>query len=221
MVVSVILPLLILTFFGYISVHLRLVDKSHIQAISNFVIKVSLPAFLVAALASKDIYTLWNPVYFIAYALGSLLLFVFAYFVNRRGFGLDMTQSAVMSMGASMSNTGFIGTAILTMLIGSHAAVYLSLTLIIENLVIILMMLTLAEMGQQQGSSFTAVMVKTLKNTSRNPLILSIVLGLLLSLFSIRIPEPLNVSLEMLEKPLPQLPYSSLAPAWWACALSA
>ncbi len=31
-------------------------------------------------------------------------------------------------------NTGFIGTAILTLLLGSHWAVYLSLTLIIENL---------------------------------------------------------------------------------------
>jgi predicted permease len=48
-------------------------------------------------------------------------------------------------MGASMSNTGFMGTAILTMLIGSHAAIYISLTLIIENLLIVALMLILAK----------------------------------------------------------------------------
>ena len=53
-------------------------------------------------------------------------------------------------MGASMSNTGFMGTAILTMLMGSHAAIYISLTLIIENLLIVALMLILAEAGLHQ-----------------------------------------------------------------------
>ena len=88
----------------------------------------ALPAFLLHALASRNLSEIWHPSYFIAYGGGSLLLFVCAFVLYRHYFQHRLTASAVMAMGASMSNTGFIGTAILTMLIGQHAAIYISLT---------------------------------------------------------------------------------------------
>lgn len=208
MVISVILPLVLLTLIGYFSAKLKLVERSHISALSNFVIKISLPAFLLYALADKDIYALWQPSYFLAYGLASLLLFGAAFFMFRHYFQMSMTHSAVMSMGASMSNTGFIGTAILTMLIGSHAAIYISLTLLVENLMIVVLMLCLAEIGLSHGKSSVEqtehtpsplqVLLKTLKGVLLHPVIVSIVLGLICSLMSWQLPEQLHKVLTML-----------------------
>ena len=72
-----------------------------------------------------------------------------------------------MAMGASMSNTGFIGTAVLTMLIGSHAAIYISLTLILENLLILALVLALAEAGMQEKQAIFPLVIKTAKAYSK------------------------------------------------------
>ena len=55
--------------------------------------------------------------YFLGYLLGSLILFFSAYTLYRRFFKVPRHQAAVIGLGSSMSNTGFIGTAVLTLLI--------------------------------------------------------------------------------------------------------
>lgn len=199
MVVDAILPLFILTALGYASVYFKLITLVQIQAMSAFVLKVALPVFLIYALNSKDFTELWHPSYILAYGLGSIIIFAFAYLCYRYYFRLNLTQTAVMSMGASMSNTGFIGTAILTMLIGQHAAIYISLTLIIENILILTLVLTLAELGQSKGAS-GKVLKDTLRNVIRNPVIVAIVIGLILTIFNITLPQQIVHAFELLGK---------------------
>lgn len=86
-------------------------------------------------------------------------------------------------MGASMSNTGFIGTAVLSLLMGSHAAIYISLTLILENLLILALVLALAEAGQQEQQKrvWSGWHAKTAQNLLKNPVIIAIILGMIVS----------------------------------------
>ncbi|KAA8732786.1 AEC family transporter [Acinetobacter qingfengensis] len=199
MVLQVILPLLLLMSIGYLCAYFKVMTKEHFLAMNTYVIKIALPAFLLYALSSKNINELWHPAYFIAYGGGSLILFFLAYFLYWRVFDFNVSQAAVMSMGASMSNTGFMGTAILTLLIGTHAAIYISLTLIIENILIVLLMLTLAELGKQQGA-LVHIFLQTLKKVFKNPLIIAIVLGLFLAILDLHLPKPVFHALELLGK---------------------
>ena len=75
MVFQVILPILILLLMGYCSVLIKLVTPEQIKALSAFVIKIALPAFLIQSLANKNLQDIWHPAYFIAYGGGSLILF--------------------------------------------------------------------------------------------------------------------------------------------------
>ena len=183
MVLSTILPIILLVMLGFACVKGGLILPEQIKALSAFVIKIALPAFLLYALSSRNLHEIWHPSYFIAYGGGSLLLFVAAFVLYRQYFQHRLTASAVMAMGASMSNTGFIGTAILTMLIGQHAAIYISLTLIIENLLIVALVLMIAEAGLQQGS-LKQVVVSTLKNLLKNPVIDEIYCGWVAATYS-------------------------------------
>lgn len=216
MLTTVLLPICLIVFLGYWAVLRGYVASANLQPLSQFVIKVSLPAFLLQALAGKNLAEIWHPAYFLGYGGGSLLLFVLAYWVCRKVFSQPMTQASVLAMGASMSNTGFIGTAILTLLLGSHSAVYLSLTLIIENLIIMTLMLILAEKGlyqnaldasgqhmpnrsqrlSQQGTLFFSL----LKRLLQNPVILAIIIGLSCVLLQLKLPAALAQVLEMLGK---------------------
>ena len=199
MLIQILFPICAIVLFGFFAVKTGFIQHSHIQALSQFVMKVSLPAFLVQALASKNLDEIWHPSYFFAYALGSLIIFVLAYWFYQYFYRNTMTHASVLAMGASMSNTGFIGTAILTMLIGSHAAVYLSLTLIIENLIIVALMLVLAEKGLQQQAS-TNTIAMTLQRLAKNPVILSILAGMCCVVFSIQLPDSVTKIFEMLGK---------------------
>lgn len=200
MVLSIILPIILLVLLGFTCVKGGLILSEQIKALSAFVIKIALPAFLLHALASRNLSEIWHPSYFIAYGGGSLLLFVCAFVLYRHYFQHRLTASAVMAMGASMSNTGFIGTAILTMLIGQHAAIYISLTLIIENLLIVALVLMIAEAGLQQQGSFKQVAIPTLINLLKNPVILAIILGMSCVLLNLKLPATIDQILAMLGK---------------------
>lgn len=177
-----------------------MVTPEQIKALSAFVIKVALPAFLIQSLAHKNLQDIWHPAYFIAYGGGSLILFIFAFIIYRKFFKNSLTHSAVISMGASMSNTGFMGTAILTMLIGSHAAIYISLTLIIENLLIVALMLILAEAGMHEQQQLLPLLKKTFFNLLKNPVIIAILVGMSCILLGLHLPSTLGQALELLGK---------------------
>ena len=199
MLLTILFPICAVVFLGYIAARTQFIPPSLITAMSQFVMKISLPAFLLQALASKHLSDIWSPQYFIAYAGGSLLLYGVVFFCCRYFFKASLTESGVLAMGGSMSNTGFIGTAILTLLIGSHSAIYLSLTLIVENLLIVTLMLILAERGlQAPGTAGKSILTGTLLRILKNPVILSIMLGILCILLDIQLPELLSSTLKML-----------------------
>jgi len=183
---------------GYVCVLIKLVTPEQIKALSGFVIKISLPAFLIHSLANKNLQDIWHPAYFIAYGGGSLILFFLAFILYRKYFKNSLTHSAVIAMGASMSNTGFMGTAILTMLIGNHAAIYISLTLIIENLLIVALMLILAEAGLHQQQNLLPLLKQTFLNLLKNPVIIAILVGMGCILLDVNLPTTLDQSLELL-----------------------
>ncbi|CAG67621.1 MULTISPECIES: AEC family transporter [Acinetobacter] len=200
MVVQVIVPIFLLLFAGYLSVSIRLITPEQIKALSAFIIKIALPAFLFFALSNKNLTDIWHPSYFIAYGGGSLLIFALAFLCYRKGFGYALTPTAILSMGGSMSNTGFIGTAVLTLLMGAHAAIYISLTLILENLLILALVLALAEAGLHGQQNIWAVVRKTAVSLLKNPVIIAIILGMSFIFLDIKPPTLLNQSLELLGK---------------------
>lgn len=198
MVLTVIVPILLLLLCGYGCVRSQMVSTVQIQALSAFVIKVALPALLFYALANKTLTEIWHPAYFVAYGGASILLYLSAFFLCRYFFKENLTHSAVLAMGGSMSNTGFMGTAILTLLLGQHATVYISLTLMIENLLILTLMLTFAEAGLGQKQQLGTLLWQTLKKLLKNPVILAVILGMGCAIFNIRLFVPFNQALMMI-----------------------
>lgn len=198
MLIEIILPLSLLLALGYSCIRFEILSPALLPYLSQFVIKISLPAFLVVALASKDLQAIWQPIYIAAYGLGSLIIFVLTLLYFRYRLKRGMTQASLFAMGASMSNTGFIGSAVLTLLLESHAAVYLSLTLIIENLCIVACTLILAEGAQQQQSSWWRLYAQTLLKLVKNPVIIAIILGMLCAAFKLQLPHFLTQTLHLL-----------------------
>jgi len=101
--------------------------------------------------------------------------------------GQSLSQSAILAMGMSVSNSGFIGYPIAVMVIGPTAGLAMALGMLVENLLMVPLALALAEAGQQQGRGLV-VLRETARRLLRNPLIIAIVLGLAMSLSGLRLP---------------------------------
>lgn len=198
MVFAVIIPIFFLLGLGYFSVKLNLLEKMQISTIGAFVIKIALPALFLHSLASKDLSEIWYPEYFFVYTGVTFLLFISAYFIVQNYFSNTASESAVLSLGASMSNTGLIGTAVLTLLMGNKAMTYVSLIVIIESVLLIPAVLILAKMGMQKNISILSMIQNTVSMLLKNPLFVSVILGISCAIFQIKIPFYIDQVLAMI-----------------------
>lgn len=186
-VLSITAPIFILIGLGFFSARVGLVNREQVRGMGTFVIYFALPALLFRALAERGLDEVLNWPYLAAYALASLSLFAIGFAVARRWRGQGLSASAILAMGMAVSNSGFVGYPIAAMVLGPTAALAMALGMLVENLLMVPLALALAEAGQQGGRGW-AVVRETGLRLLRNPLIVAISLGLLLSLLELRLP---------------------------------
>lgn len=200
MIFSIIGPIFLLLALGYLSVKLNLLSKLQIASIGAFVIKIALPALLLQSLSTKNLNEIWFFEYFAVYGGTTFILYVGAFYILSHYFKNSKTDTAVLSLGASMSNTGLIGAAVLTLLMGQKAMTYISLVVIIESVFLIPAVLVLAELNakKKQYVNVFNIIKNTILTLVKNPLFMAVLLGIAFSALGIKLPHQFNQVLLML-----------------------
>lgn len=183
-------PIFILILMGYLSVSMGLTNSDQIKALGTFVMKVSLPAtMLYALLQDKSSDDSWVTSYVFVYGIASLSIFFLAYYFFKKRFMQRSASAIVLSLGATISNTGLVGVAILPLLIGQEAMYYLALTILFESIILTSLILFLAESGSYESMQFSNLFKKTVQHIFHNPLVVAILLGLLCVSFDFDLPK--------------------------------
>ncbi|MHC5348500.1 AEC family transporter [Metapseudomonas furukawaii] len=191
-------PIFILIGIGYLSARGGLVNPIQVQGLGKFVITFALPALVIHALLEKPLGEVFDPIYLLAYGIGSQLVFWGGFLFSRLVRRDSLSGSALAALGMSVSNSGFIGYPIVAMVLGPPAAVALALGMLVENLLMIPLALAIAELGRQNGSGARAALQETFSRLVRNPVIISISIGLALALLDLKLPGVLAKVIEML-----------------------
>lgn len=190
-----ILPVFLVIGLGYLAFKKQLLPEGGHKTLAAFVFNFGLPAAIFSALSIKSVDQMWNTDYVILYSIGSLLAFtivaVYGFLVLKR----SAVESVILGLGGSFSNSLLIGFPIIYFLFGSAALVPFSLTLIVENLIMLPLLLGMADMAESQTQN---KLKETLKNLVKNPIILSIGAGIAVSAMSIDPPETASRMIEML-----------------------
>lgn len=176
-ILSLTSPTFLLIFIGYIVVKTGWMPKENVRPLAWFVVNIGLPAALFKALSSRSFQDILHYDYLLVFGLGSLLSFT-TLFMLARWRKKSITECALFGLGASVSNSLMIGFPIITQLFGEEALVPFALTLIIENLFILPLALALADTGKHENSNFVSAFTKSLPQLLKNPIILSIALGI-------------------------------------------
>lgn len=197
-ILTITTPIFILIAIGFLSVRYGMIGREQIVGMGKFVINLALPALVIKALTERPLDQVFDRNYLLAYGLGSLCMFALGFAYSRWLRRETQSVSAIVAMGMSASNSGFIGYPIVVMVVGAPAAVGLALGMMVENLLMIPLALILAEAGDQQGQGSAKVLLGILNRLLRNPIILSISAGLALALLDIRLPAVPFKAVEML-----------------------
>jgi predicted permease len=164
------------------------------------VFNFGLPAAIFSALSAKSLDEIWHTDYMFAYTFGSLLAFIVVVFISLTLLRKNTTESVVLGLGGSFSNSLLIGFPIIYFLFGTKALVPFSLTLIVENLIMLPLLLTLADLFNDTATkpNLKRRFIETSKNLAKNPIIIAIVLGMSVSAISVSTPEPVTRIIEIL-----------------------
>lgn len=189
-ILNITAPIFIIIALGYLSVRLKAIDPKHAKGMGSLVLNIALPALMFNAIASTPFQEVIMPHYLLTYGLGSVMVFMVGILLTKVIWRQDNISAALNSTALSFSNSAFIGYAVVSMVIGSSkAAAYLSMGVIIENLLILPMLFIIAEMNPNSNKSVASILLGIGKNLTRNPLIIALVVSVTFSIFSIPVPQ--------------------------------
>ena len=98
------------------------------------------------------------------------------------------------------ANSGFIGYPLLFIILPSVASTSLSLNMIVENLIIIPLILIMAEKATAPNLNAISLLKLILNRLATNPIILSMVMAILITVFKIQLPLFLNNGINVISQ---------------------
>ena len=195
---------------GYLSVSCNIIRRESVPVLTSFAIYIALPALIFKSTSERAFAEILHLDYLAVYATASLVTFLLVYFYSKRLAGNDMTSASIFAMGGSFSNSLMIGYPVLLGLFGEAALVPLALCLLVENFVIMPLTLALGDIGRQHQKTFFHAFLATLPGLARNPIILSIIFGLLFSLFNLQTPGVVSKVVDLFAASAPAIALFSI-----------
>jgi predicted permease len=197
-VLNITSSIFIIIAIGFATVRRGLLGPKDTRALGVFVIDYALPALLFKALSQRPLGELLNVDLLLAYTFGSLLMLTFGIFVGYLIQRKGLQVATILAMGMTMSNSAFMGFPIAQQMIGSAASASLAVYVSVENLIMLPLIFTLAELGRKTKSHWFLIMRGIVHRLITNPLIISISMGVVFSAFDLHLPVPFNHAVDML-----------------------
>jgi len=191
-------PIFLIVGVGFAAVRHGLLTRAEMRPLGVFVINVALPALLFKAMSARALGDLVDGHLLLVYALGSLLAAGLALAVSCLLRGRSLQVGAVQALGASMSNSAFIGYPIALQAMGPLAGSALAVYALVEGLLMMPLLLTLAEVAGSANRRWSAVLREILRRLTRNPFILAMGAGVLWTLLGVPLPVPVAKAVDML-----------------------
>lgn len=195
-------PIFILIALGYVAVRLDLMPAEAVPGLGRFVLFFSMPALIFYTLSGLSLRHVIEPYYLMAYGGGSLLLlilgFLFTLLVLKNGGVL----ASFKSLGMVVPNSVLFGYPVLLQVFEDPPARAMAMSLVVESLFLLPMALALLEFNSNRtnGNTIGRVLLGLLGRVLRNPLVLAIIAGTLVSGLNITVPPFINTSLELLSR---------------------
>ncbi len=197
-IVNVILPVFGIMLAGYLCGRFRILGEGSSQALNAFVYYVALPALFIVSLSKVPVAEALNLPFIAAYFGGVLAVFGFSMAVAIFVFPNRAGALSLHAMSAIFSNTGYMGIPLLAIAFGEAARMPGIISTVINGAVLMGLMTVVLEIDASDSGGFLAVSRKAVGGVVRSPLVMSAVVGLLMSAVGIELPTALETFCNLL-----------------------
>jgi malonate transporter len=201
-IAELILPVFAVILTGWIVGYTGYLSRALSDALIHFSYNIAMPALLIVTIAQEPARSLINWRFVLAFGGGSLLCFILVFGIMSIHVSRSLASRTMYGMAASMTNTGFVALPVLQAIYGPRAVLPAAIATVFVAVVMFPAAVILLELGQRDAhGSRTAPMV-TVKHVVLNPMVVSTLVGMLLSVLSLRMPGPLTAYLGILSDAL-------------------
>jgi malonate transporter len=186
------LPFFALIFCGYGAGRFKLLSEASIAGVNAFVFYFALPAFIFNLLATSPLADVVNGPFVAAYLGTGLAVFTVAAVLGRLLFKVRRSEAALQGSAAVLGNTGYMGIPLVAAAFGDRAAIPLVLGLTLEATVLIPLTIILVEAQKGLDVGWSKLLGSVAGAMVRNPIIIAIFTGLLVSAASLGLPTPIE-----------------------------
>jgi malonate transporter len=186
------LPFFALIFCGYGAGRFKILSEASVAGVNAFVFYFALPAFIVNLLATSRLADIANGPFIAAYLGTGLVLFAVAAVLGGFLFKVRRSEAALQGSAAVLGNTGYMGLPLVVAAFGDRAAIPLVLGLTLEATVLIPLSIILVEAQKGLDAGLFRLFGSVARAMVRNPIIIAIFAGLLLSGTGLGLPTPVE-----------------------------
>lgn len=179
-VIQAIAPIFGLIVLGYVLGWRRWLTDEAASGLASITFKLFMPAILFAGIARADLSVGISPMLLIAYFTPALAVFGVVNLVVHRWLG----RASPLGLAAAYSNNVLVGIPLVTTLLGTESLVYVFAILVFHSLVLF----SLQSFYSAFGSGERVRPAALLKNLA-NPLIIGLLLGALVNLSALALPQ--------------------------------
>ncbi len=182
-----IITLFICIIIGFICKKRKIINNELGIGLSNLLLTVTLPCTIIFSLQKPFSYELLIEgiiiffVGFLVYFLGGATSYLLCKILN-----IKTESKGVYIYGNMLPNIVFMGLPVLTAIFGSDAVFYISIINIPFNILVFTIGIKIINIGYNSNTE------GNLKTVFKTPAIIFTIIGLLLFMFSIKLPEPIN-----------------------------
>ncbi len=189
-IADLILPVFAVIVTGWLVGYAGYLSRSLSEALIHFAYNIAMPALLIVTIAQEPSRSLIDWRFLAAFGGGSLLSFVLVFGVMSVASSQSLASRTMYGMAASMTNTGFVALPVLQAIYGPRAVLPAAIATVFVAVVMFPIAVVLLEHDKRDEHGAAASPMVTAKHVVLNPLVISTLIGMLLSVLGLRMPGP-------------------------------
>jgi len=191
-IADLILPVFAVIVTGWIVGYTGYLSRALSDALIHFAYNIAMPALLIVTIAQEPGHSLINWRFLVAFGGGSLLCFILVFGIMSIQVPRSLASRTMYGMAASMTNTGFVALPVLQAIYGPRAVLPAAIATIFVAVVMFPAAVILLELGQRNAHGSPTAPMVTVRHVVANPMVISTLIGMLLSVLDLRMPGPVT-----------------------------
>jgi predicted permease len=196
-VVSTIIPIFGVVLLGWFARRRGFIPQMFLAPANRLVFHLAIPALIFRAISKASFHTEFNVTVLMVTLLSAVTAYLGAWIIGRQT-GWQPGRIGTFIQCSAHGNQGYIGLPVAFYFIGqsglAKASILAGFLMILQNTLSVLALQTVAVAGESSGRKFRLV----IENLVHNPIIVSALTGVVVSIIQVPIPTPIDRFLEVL-----------------------